>query len=253
MQRPDYADIARHLTEAITSGHFAVGSLLPTELELCAHYGASRHTIRAALTELQAQGLVSRRKNIGTRVESAESRSGFRPTLASVDDLVQFSSHQIRRVETVGEVALDEAVARDLRCAAGTRWLRLSSLRLDAEGDRLPVGWTDVYVEPAYAEVAEMVRQEPGTLVCALIESRWGRRVAEIRQDIHAALNTDPVMAERLQLAPGAVVLKVIRHYLDADGIAYEMSVSIHPADRYWVSLRLQQPPVPEVPQSPEP
>ncbi|XDF35666.1 GntR family transcriptional regulator [Paracidovorax avenae] len=238
MKRPHYTDIARHLTESITTGHFAVGSLLPTELELCAHYGTSRHTIRAALAELQAQGLVSRRKNVGTRVESAQARSGFRPTLASVDDLVQFGATHIRQVQSVGEVELGAGKARELGCAPGSRWLRISSLRLEAGG--LPVGWTDVYVDPAYEAVGTMVRQEPGTLICALIESRYGRSIAEIRQEIHAATVTG-TLAEKLQLDPGAVVLKVIRHYLDADGVAFEISVSVHPAERFSVSMRLRQ------------
>lgn len=239
MTRPNYADIARNLTEGITSGKFAVGSLLPTELELCAQFGTSRHTIRAALTELQAQGLVSRRKNVGTRVESAQARSGFRPALGSVDDLVQFSSSHVRQVQSIGEVALSAAAARDLGCVQGSRWLRISSLRLESEAEGLPVGWTDVYVDPVYAEVGDMVRQEPGTLVCALIESRWGRRIAEIRQDIHASTATG-VLADRLQVASGASVLKVMRHYLDADGLPFEMSVSVHPAERFWISMRLQ-------------
>ena len=241
MTRPHYADIARHLTEAITTGHFPVGSLLPTELELCAHYGTSRHTVRAALTELQCQGLVSRRKNVGTRVESASPKSAFRPTLASVDDLVQFSATHIRKVQSVGEVTADAALALDLGCPAGSRWLRISSLRLEADADSLPVGWTDVYVDPAYADVGDMVRSEPGTLVCALIESRHGRRIAEIRQDIHAAPVTE-AMAKRLRVAPGAAALKIVRRYLDAAGEAFEMSISLHPAERFSVSMRLQQP-----------
>ena len=71
MNKPRFSDIARHLKEGITSGHYPVGTLLPTELELRDHYKTSRHTVRAALQELQQLGLVSRRKNVGTRVESA--------------------------------------------------------------------------------------------------------------------------------------------------------------------------------------
>ena len=54
-QKAKFANIARHLTDTIVSGHFAVGALLPTELELCKHYGTSRHTVRAALQQLLAQ------------------------------------------------------------------------------------------------------------------------------------------------------------------------------------------------------
>jgi DNA-binding GntR family transcriptional regulator len=63
MNRPHYAEIARELTEAIASGQYPVGTVLPTELELRDHYRTSRHTVRAALHELQQLGLVSRRGN----------------------------------------------------------------------------------------------------------------------------------------------------------------------------------------------
>src|SRR4030095_9337748 len=90
--KPHFADIARDLTESIQSGRFPVGSLLPTELELRDRYGTSRHTVRAALRELEQRGLVSRRKNVGTRVKSGQPTRNFRPSLASVDDLVQFGA-----------------------------------------------------------------------------------------------------------------------------------------------------------------
>jgi len=47
-----YERVARELVEAISSGRYPLGSRLPTELELCAQFGASRNTVRAALREL---------------------------------------------------------------------------------------------------------------------------------------------------------------------------------------------------------
>ena len=41
MATPLYAQVARKLSAAIASGRFPVGSLLPTELELCDQYGTS--------------------------------------------------------------------------------------------------------------------------------------------------------------------------------------------------------------------
>lgn len=71
MSEPRYAQLARELADGIASGRFPVGSVLPTEFELCDLYDASRHTVRAAIKELQDQGLVSRRKKLGTRVEAS--------------------------------------------------------------------------------------------------------------------------------------------------------------------------------------
>ena len=92
MSEPRYAQIARDITGGMTSGRFPVGSILPTELELCDQYGVSRHTIRAALRQLQDLGLVSRRKRAGTRVEAVRRSSGYNQSLASVEEVLEGSA-----------------------------------------------------------------------------------------------------------------------------------------------------------------
>lgn len=238
--KPHFTDIARLLTEAIASGRFPVGSLLPTELELCARYGTSRHTVRAALHELQQLGLVSRRKNVGTRVESTRPVDGFRPSLASVDDLVQFGATHVRVVQAIEEVTATGALAKQLGCANGTRWLRISSLRMDGDAKSVPIGWTDAYIDPAYAEIGEIVRASPDTLISSLIEARYGRRIAEIRQDIQA-IAVPQHMVQALRIETGAAALQIVRRYFDAAAQVFEVSVTVHPAGRFSVSMRLQR------------
>ncbi|MDM0040473.1 GntR family transcriptional regulator [Variovorax sp. J22G21] len=240
-QKANFSNIARHLTDAITSGHFAVGALLPTELELCRHYGTSRHTVRAALAELQQLGLVSRRKNVGTRVVSMKPRPSFRPSLASVDDLVQFGAEHLRAVQSIEQETVTGELAKELGCGDGTPWLRISSLRMVGDEGAMPIGWTDVYVDPRYAEIGDLVRASPDTLISSLIEERYDRHIAEIHQDVRAFTITDGVMAGRLQVEVGASALKIVRRYLDAEGEVFEMSVSVHPADRFSVSMRLRR------------
>ena len=235
-----FADIARDLTAGIASGRYPVGSLLPTELALCKHYATSRHTVRAALHALQELGLVSRRKNVGTRVEAAQPTNDFRASLASVDDLVQFGSTHVRQLMSLGEATLDDALARELGCADGARWLRISSLRMNAASDRLPVGWTDVYVAPEFGAIAELVRTAPSVLISSLIETRYGTRIAEIRQEIRATTVPEPLAAS-LQVPAGTAALKIIRWYADVAGQVFEMSVTVHPADRFAVSMQLKR------------
>src|SRR5450830_1475905 len=238
--KSNFVDIAQHLTEAIAEGRFPVGTLLPTEMQLCNHYATSRHTVRAALHELQQLGLVSRKKNVGTRVESTRPTNEFRPSLASVDDLVQFGCTHVRKTQEVVSEKIDGDLAHDLRCKAGSTWLRISSLRMDSANDRLPVGWTDVYIAPAYAEIAEIVRHSPGVLISTLIETRYGRRIEQIEQEIRA-VTIDAATAQSLQVEPGTTALKIIRWYSDAAGEVFEVSISIHPAERFSVSMLLKR------------
>ena len=239
MNKPRFSDIALHLKEAITSGHFPVGTLLPTELELRDHYKTSRHTVRAALQELQQLGLVSRRKNVGTRVESATPQVGFQQSLASVEDVVQFGATHVRVVREVETLQAKGALARLLGCPEGTAWLRISSLRMDEEL-ALPICWTDLYMDPAYSELVELVRDSPETLVSTLIEQRYGRRVVEIVQQLQA-VEVPAAMARQLGVDTGSAAMQVVRRYLDAEGETIDVTVTLHPAERFSLTMRLQR------------
>ena len=240
MSETRYAQVARDLSAGIADGRFPLGSLLPTELQLCERYEASRHTVRAAIRELQELGLVSRRKKVGTRVEAASPSSGYRQSLASLEDLVQFEVAHRRVVREIEDVVADRALAKKLGCAPGSRWLRISSLRMKDDTGAAPIGWTDVYVDAAYADLRDLVRQSPEVLISTLIKSRYGRRVAEIRQDVQAVL-VPAKLAKELEVAASTPALRIVRHYIDPAGEAFEISVTIHPADRFTFSIRLRR------------
>lgn len=239
MSKTRYAQVARDLADGIKEGRFPVGSLLPTELELCALYGASRQTVRTAIKELQDQELVSRRKKLGTRVEARTPPSqGYRASLTSIDDLVQFGTSQVRVIQEASLVTTDKALARTLGCAVGRVWLRISSVRNDRDG--LAIGWTDVYLDETYADIIDAVRERPETLVSSLVEDRYGRRIAEVRQDVEGVL-MDVTMAKRLASSENSAALRVVRKYFDSAGACFEISISVHPAGRFTLSTRLKR------------
>lgn len=240
MGRAHHAEIAKDLAEQIASGKVPVGDLLPTEFELCERYGASRYTVRMALGQLQEQGLISRRKNVGTRVEASRPTAGFMQSLASVEDLAQFGATHVRVVRDVSEVVVDLKQAQVLGCPGGSRWLRISSLRMDGGRKSRPIGWTDVYIDPAYSDVGPMVRKAPQTLISELIESRYGRRITRIRQDLRAS--TVPAhLAEELKVDAGSPALKIVRRYFDAADEVFEITVTLHPAERFTFSMELHR------------
>ena len=240
MSETRYAQVARDLTDGIASGRFPVGSLLPTELELCERFGASRHTVRAALRELQDLGLVSRRKRVGTRVEAAQPTGGFNESLASIEDLVQLAATHVRVVRKTEDVVADRVLAKELGCAPGTRWLRISSLRVDQNKSTHPIAWTEAYVDAAYSGLRSIIRKSPGTLISSLIETNYGRRIVEVRQTIEA-VGVPEAVASELRVDPGSPALKVVRHYLDQGGQVFEISITIHPAERFRFSMRLKR------------
>lgn len=234
------AELARQLAEGIANARYPVGSLLPTEFELCHQFAASRYTVRQALGELQEQGLISRKRNVGSRVEASRPSTGFVQALSSVEDLLLFGKRNVRVVQNVHEVIADLDLADELGCPGGSRWVRISTLRYESEDLTRPIARLDIYIDPAYADVAETARNTPNVLVSSLIEAKYGRRIARIRQVVDAIAVPDEI-AEQLQAEAGSPALRIVRRYLDSSNQAFEISVSVYPAGRLSLSTDLER------------
>ena len=65
---PVYLQVEGALERAIREGQLAGGDALPAERDLAALFGVSRVTVRQALAQLAARGLLSRRHGSGTFV-----------------------------------------------------------------------------------------------------------------------------------------------------------------------------------------
>ena len=63
-----YYQLKRILEDKIVSGTWHVGEQIPTENELCELYGVSRITVREALSELEREGYITRKRGRGTFV-----------------------------------------------------------------------------------------------------------------------------------------------------------------------------------------
>lgn len=237
-----YAYVARELMRAIADGRYPVGSLLPNEFELTEQFAVSRSTVRAAMRELQASGIVSRKRNAGTRVEASSplhSPSGFTQSLGSIEAVQQFGAETARHVQRIADIVADEKLSVALGCQPGRRWLRISFLRMiPDDAAKKPICWTDVYISDAFArEVRSRMDSHP-EIFGTLLEKISGRRFSEIRQDI-SAVGVSRDLAEPLKVAPGAHALSIRRQYLFSSNEMAEVSISVHPADRYSYSMRL--------------
>lgn len=90
MTRHDWTFIRDRIAERISGGAYLDGQKLPTENELCAEFGAGRHSVRRATTALAIEGLLSIEQGRGTFVRSVPSiryrisrRTRFRQNLTS--------------------------------------------------------------------------------------------------------------------------------------------------------------------------
>ena len=92
-----WQDIAGALREAITRGDYPPGTTIPKETELMATHGAGRETVRRAVIQLTAEGLVEpvRRRGTVVRVRPAR-RPVTRSRLVYRDERAITSTRQLR-------------------------------------------------------------------------------------------------------------------------------------------------------------
>ena len=121
---PRYRQIATELSANISRGKFAVGTLLPTEIEICAKYEVSRHTAREALRILTEGGLVERYQGHGTRVVASEPHT-FQRSISSIADLMQYGATTHLTAIKTSRIAADAKIAALVQCEPGTRCVQV--------------------------------------------------------------------------------------------------------------------------------
>jgi DNA-binding GntR family transcriptional regulator len=235
-----YAELASALIKDIVDGRHVVGSLLPTEHELAERHGVSRHTVRAALRLVQDLGYISRKKSVGTIVESTNPQTAYTQSFGTADDLVRVAATEVRAIEDVRMVTLDRASARRLEAPVGSQWVLLSGTRVDVRKNRAPVAWADIYIDVSFARLTDAIRNHPEALVSSLIERECGQPIAEIRQVVTGTLIESP-LAGTLGVEAGSAGLRLVRHYKGASGRILEITDTCYPADRVSVSFQLKR------------
>ncbi|MBI5068263.1 MAG: GntR family transcriptional regulator [Deltaproteobacteria bacterium] len=234
-KRPLYQTVAEQLTAAIQAGTYPVGSMLPPEAELCQQFNVSRQTVREATRLLLQLGLVSRHQGVGTRVERQSVAEHYEQRLGSLPDIWQYVKETKRTLLKLTDVAAADAEVA-LPGDPKVRWRLMEGLRF-LEDQARPIAWTQIYVRPAYAAVTE-AKERDAVPIYSLIESRFGIKTRSVRQEISAVAIAARV-ATHLRVPAGSPGLSVLRQYRSTQDEVFEVSLSLHPADRYQYTMQL--------------
>lgn len=235
---PLYVQLAQTIGDKIASGTYPVGSLLPTEAELGLRFGVSRYTVRQAILHLRNQGLVSARKGVGTRVQAVSAEPSYTQSMRSLGELLQYATETRFDVIAVEDVIARGALAETLGCRPKKPWVRVAGVRHGAP-DEPPHCFIELYIDEAYRALAE----EPGTIrtaIWSLIEQRYGETIIEVDQEIEATV-LDEEMARLLQAQAGAPALKFTRRYYVTGRRLVELSINVHPADRFSYRMTIRR------------
>jgi len=218
---PLHHQVTTDLAMQLRLGRWAPGAAIPSEQELCAHYGVSRGTVRRALESLARDGIIERHPGRGSFLcrpksegQIAGSYTRFRvegPPLDAGGQILSFSRRRaspeiaevlsLRRSEPLFRferirfvnrtpVALQLSFVPERICPRLTAKQLQESHLIDVLRDRFGIEFThaDEYIEPALADdyVAQHLTLLPNTPVFQLERRTYlaDGRVGEFRRAV---------------------------------------------------------------------
>jgi GntR family transcriptional regulator len=244
MANPMYRQIAEDLREQIDSGALQPGAQLRTELELQAHYGASRNTVRDAIRWLTNLGLVESRPGQGTFVlekidpfvttltgepsgPGASEGASYGSEVSKRNRKADVSPIQVEMQEASKDVAAGlgihvgaEVVSRhERRYIDGTPWSMQTSY------------YPMEFVDRGAKRLRRTGNIEEGT-VQYLADSLHIRQVGYRDWITVRAPNATEADFFRLPADGRVAMFEIFRSAFDGNGVPMRLTITVYPADR---------------------
>ncbi|MGD8716363.1 MAG: GntR family transcriptional regulator [Desulfobacterales bacterium] len=233
---PKYLQISAWIKELIQTGRYKVGEKLPSEVELSKMCGVNRNTLRQAISELTAVGILRKEKGTGTFVGSAtafelkhklERISSFRDMLGK--STIQANTKIIKKaVEDA-----DDLVAETLFLGSSKKVIVVGRIRA---GNGTPYIYEESYL-PAVIFSGMLDFDLTGSMY-EIISEQYNIVLARCKQTI-SAVNIDRKISKILQIPPNSAVIFSESVTFDEKSMPVELLYSYHRGDKYKLEIEL--------------
>lgn len=231
---PLHIQVEQLLRTLIQKEEYQQGALLPREIELATKLGISRNTIRQATNKLEYEGLLIRKKGVGTRVANSAITTRLNEWHSFTQEMnaqgIVFTNHRIQ----VEETAANPKIAQFFQIKEGTPILKLNRLRGDADG---PFVYFESYFHP---RIGLSTQEDFSRPLYDILEKDYQIQPALSKEHIRAALPT-PSIARLLYIKTKDPVLVRERYVLDAQHLPVEYNIGFYHAEKFTYSIDIMR------------
>ena len=228
---PLYEQLKITLQSQLGTKLYAPGERLPAESELCAKYGVSRVTVRRALDDLVADGVLERKQGKGTFVAQAKSRVTMKP----LNDMgggfsdTQYPEGSVKHTRVISkkEYVSNAMEQEALGIGPGDKvqvFLRLMLV------DKAPL-FLDraTYAADRFPGLFDQVKDDVSTY--KILREQFGVRIMHAKKELGLAYATEE-QAALLGCPVGAPLFRVFKWVKDEKGRPVHLSNLYFVADR---------------------
>jgi len=232
-EAPLYRQVHDLLRGRIEAGRWKLGDKLPAIPELAAEFSASIVTIRQALALLEADGVVARRRGIGTTIERDLSRTRWVSLPVTLKQLVETIDSVKPQVLNVrhGASLPEVPVHADERAAA--RYVRMRRVHMRHER---PYCLIDLALdERIYRRRPQKYSKYP---VLSIMSEAGFLDGVQARQQL-TIRSAEADEAAHLLIEPGGAVADVRRTIVDARGVVIYAAFVLYPSRTVRLDMNL--------------
>jgi DNA-binding GntR family transcriptional regulator len=229
---PLYHQLAEQLSNAIAVGQLQPGDPFENEIAVAERLQISRPTVRRAIQELVDQGLLVRRRGLGTTVANSKVHRKFELT-SLYDDLLR-DGREPRTTVLKHEIITNERAAAALDLSGETPLLHILRVRHAGE---LPLALMNNWLPPVLSDLTREDLETNG-LYAALRER--GVRPVVAQQSIGARMPSS-VERRHLQIRGSQPVLTMTRMAFDSSGSSVEFGDHAYRASDYTIDLMVDE------------
>ena len=238
---PKYHQIYLVLRERLEDGRFA--ARVPAEMDLVKEFGVARVTVRRALGQLVADGLIERSPGRGTVIlaqDTTHAMGGPPPRqrvhlTGLLENIVNMGLRTAVKVVQFEVLPASEQVARQLDVARNT--LVQKAVRVRSTGDG-PLSHITTHVPQVIA--SGFGRRELGKKPILMLLEESGVQIGRARQGISAKL-ADVAVARLLDVDVGSALLAVQRLVFDVNERPVQWLQGLYRPDRYQYDMQLSR------------
>lgn len=227
---PKYVQIGHWLVEMIQKGRFGINDKLPSESSLSQLFHVNRNTVRQAISDLVAKGLVQKKNGVGSFVIS-RSIPPVKYTLQNIssftDDMVRMGVIPQTRLIHQSAIVAPSEVAEKLMLGKEKKVILTERLRL---GNRIPMVIERSYLP--YLEYKEILKMR-------LTGSLYHLLTKKFRVELHRSIQTFRAIllagkdAELLGVKPRSPGIFLESIIYDSKNIPVEVLHAFHRGDKY--------------------
>lgn len=203
---PLYTQVETALASDIAAATLPPGSQLPAEDSLIARFGVSRTTVRKAVENLVARGLVEIRRGKGTFVTEPKIRQDLTELTGFVEDMMALGRRPTARLLDKRVVPASKTVAQHLGVPLGGQVYRIERVRL-ADGVAMSFDETYLPLEIGERVVSNDLEAEP---IFALLEGKYDLPLVEAQYQLESVVAGDYV-AQALGVDVGSPIFLIER------------------------------------------